>query len=313
MSADHELTAGGAVPNPGRRAAEREPLPAQGLSEEDLNREYGVTQAISNREAILQGFVDRSVRFRHSNAGIRNVRFGATRDEVLDLFFPTRSDEPAPVVVFLHGGYWYQFTKEEWSFIAAELCRRGVLVAIPTYSLCPGVTLTEIVRQMQGFIQWLHRSCETWGGDPTRIYLAGHSAGGHLAVTLARTPWRERYGIPADVIKGVVSISGVFDLGPVSQSYVQNHVRLAEREITEFSHVSSVEQGLAPLSALVGDLETSEFQRQSEAMCGLWHRAGNHACFEKLPNRNHLDILDEFGAGGRILGALMDQVDSSAP
>lgn len=138
----------------------------------------------------------------------------------------------------------------------------------------------------------------------------GHSAGGHLAVTLARTRWRERHDLPDDVIKGVVSISGVFDLHPISQSYVQEHVRLSEREIADFSHVSSIEQGLAPLSALVGEAETSEFQRQSKAICELWRSGDNSASFGMLPDRNHLDILDEFGDGGRILEALMAQIDS---
>lgn len=121
-------------------------------SRQDFDREYDVTRGIVDRESILQHFIERSTRFRNGNAGVRDVRFGATRDEVVDLFLPARSDGSAPIAVFLHGGYWYRFTKDEWSFIAEELCRKGVLVAIPTYSLCPGVTLTEIVRQMQGFM-----------------------------------------------------------------------------------------------------------------------------------------------------------------
>src|SRR5690606_28072156 len=121
---------------------------------------------------------------------------------VMDIFLPVTACVDRPVHIFIHGGYWYQFGKNEWSFISQGLTQQGCLVVVPKYSLCPKVGIAEILQQMRTLLIWCYRNIRMYGGNPDKISISGHSAGGHLATELVLTDWEREYSAPVNLIKG---------------------------------------------------------------------------------------------------------------
>jgi arylformamidase len=282
------------------------------FTREQIDKQYDVTANIVNRDALIRRFVDDSKQYAFESPCELDVAFGAHVDERADIFYPKKLLSPAPVVVFIHGGYWHKFTKQEWSFIAASLCERGAIVVVPTYSLCPKVCVSEILRQMQRFIAWLHGSVQAHGGDPSRLFLSGHSAGGYMAVSLLLTDWQREYGMPNDVIKGVTTISGVYDLEPLQYSYLQSTLHLDNRELCLLSMTEPLQvyRGRGDINCFVGSGESCEFIRQSRELSERWWALNHSGVFEVLPGRNHLDILFELSEpNGRILEKLVAQME----
>ena len=127
--------------------------------------------------------------------------------------------------MFIHGGYWQALDRKDFSFVAERLVEAGAAVALVGYDLAPAVDMDTIVGQIRAAIAWLYRNADAHGFDPDRICLAGHSAGGHLAAMALATDWTA-FGLPADLVKGVCAISGVFDLEPIRLCYLNEVVRL---------------------------------------------------------------------------------------
>ena len=120
------------------------------------------------------------------------------------------------MLVYIHGGYWRALDKRDASFVAPPFVAAGALVVVPNYALCPAASIDEIVRQQRAALAWVWRHAAAHGGDPERIVVAGHSAGGHLAATMLATDWPGvDPGLPADLVKGALSLSGVFELEPL--------------------------------------------------------------------------------------------------
>ena len=265
--------------------------PYRGMSREELDREYRVTAKIPDPRAVMSRITAQSELFRQQHPGLLDVRFGPTVAEALDLFIPPRSIRRAPVHLFVHGGYRYQFPNAHWSLIARGLSEAGVLVAVCDYSLCPAVTVTEITRQVRAAVAWLYTHIAAYGGDPCQIHLSGHSVGGQLATMAALAPWAEAYGLPHDVVKSVLAISGVFDLRPIQQCYVQDFVNLSDHEVLTLAPHTNISQTSALLHCAVGDGETDEFVRQSVDFVGAWRNVGNKGEAEVLPGVDNLKIL----------------------
>lgn len=276
------------------------------LTASEVEQQYQVTRSIVDREALIADFIVRSEAFRRESPCRADLRYGPTLDETLDVFLPPARGVSAPVLVFIHGGYWYQFTKREWSFVAEALCARGAIVVVPSYSLCPGVRVTEIVRQMQTLMVWLQSNIAALGGDPERIHVSGHSAGGHMAAALATTDWAGHYGIRSPVA-GCTTISGLFDLSPLLHCSLQSHLRLDDDEVTRLDLMARVPVKGFAIDCFVGSLETSEFHRQTADFATAWEAGGGEARHRALPDRNHLTVLYELSDRG---GAIADAIAS---
>jgi len=158
---------------------------------------------------------------------------------------------------------------------------------------------------------WLHGAIEAYGGDPGRVFLSGHSAGGYMAVSLLLTDWQREYAIPRDTIKGVTTISGVHDLEPLQHSYLQKKLHLDQRELRllSLSEPLGLYQGEGEINCFVGSDESSEFIRQSRQLSEHWRSLRHGGTCEILPERNHLDILFELSEpDGRILETVVAQM-----
>lgn len=214
--------------------------------------------------------------------------------ETLD-YFPAslRDDDAPPLLVFLHGGYFRALDKRDHSFVASVPTRRGVSVAVVNYALCPAVTVETIVWQVMQSVAWLYREADRLGHDRNRIFLAGHSVGGHLVTMLMAALWPQ-FGddLPVDLIKGGLSISGLYDLEPLRRAdFLQADLQLSEADVSRLSPAFMAPATGAPLITAVGELESSEYHRQHALIRAAWPRNARDDI--ALPGRHHFNAMDD--------------------
>jgi len=182
----------------------------------------------------------------------RDVRYGAGDGETLDIYPTPRAD--APVLVFIHGGYWRSSDKSLHAFIAPSFTSEGALVIVPNYALCPAVGIEHIALQLTRCLAWVHRHAALYGGDPSRIVVVGHSAGGQLAAMMLACRWKDvDPALPAQLVSGALAISGLFDLEPLRLApFIKDDIRLTpasvKRQIRLVLLPASHPSGLAPRS-----------------------------------------------------------------
>ena len=221
----------------------------------------------------------------------RNLAFGDTPPERLDLF---PADAPGgPIYLFIHGGYWYSLDKDDYSYVAEGMTPHGANVAVNNYALAPGADMDEIVRQNRAAAAWLWRCAGDFGADRERIYVAGHSAGGHLAAMLLATDWPAfASDLPPGMVKGACAISGLFDLEPIRLSYLNRTLRLDAAMAARNSPQRLDFPCAAPLLAVVGADESAEYHRQAEEMTVKW-RALGYPCEHVAPAElDHFSVVD---------------------
>jgi arylformamidase len=223
-----------------------------------------------------------------------DVRYGSGPFETLDIFPTTKAD--APVLVFVHGGYWRSLDKRDHSFIAPSFVHDGAMVVIPNYALCPAVSIATIALQMVSALAWTYRHAALYGGDPKRIVVVGHSAGGHLAAMLLCCQWSlVGQGLPRTLVRSAISISGVHDLLPVSRTpFLKDDLRLTPTDVRRLS-VSNFPRPSGTLFTVAGALESEEFLRQNELLRNAWGARTVPVC-ETIPGANHLDVLHDLAA-----------------
>jgi arylformamidase len=273
-----------------------------------LDAEYNAAATVPSLDVYLERYAVESARVRAAYECRTGIPYGPGEREVLDVFPARRAG--APVVVYLHGGYWRRLSKDDFDFVAEPLVRAGVAVVVPSYSLAPAATLDEIVRQMRTALAWVHGNAPSFNADPGRVTVSGHSAGGQLAGMLVSTPWSER-GIPDDLVKGVFGISGLYDLEPVRRSNVNEWLQLDEVAAARNSPSVHLPRTPARLTAIAGGNETSEFRRQTLDFAERWKAAGWPAESRIFPGLHHYDIVLELLDGdSAVTRTLLDLVEA---
>lgn len=260
-----------------------------------LNKAYDAGGSVPDLDAYIRGYAVDSARVREELPGPRDVAYGPHRDQLLDVF-PAKT-KGGPVILFIHGGYWRRLTKDENSFSAKALVPLGATVAVNTYSLCPHVHLDVIVRQCRDAVAHVYRHAADWGADPGKLYVMGHSAGGHLTGMMLGTDWVGEYGLPGDVIKGGAPISGLFDLRPVRRSHVQEWLDLSEAGAERNSPLFHLPPPNCPVIVSWGEKDPEGFHDQSRAYIAALENNGNPLTEIVLPG------LDHFAAGNQLMDA----------
>jgi arylformamidase len=207
------------------------------------------------------------------------------------------------VLVFLHGGYWRSLDKSDHSFVASEFTQAGACVVVPNYALCPGtdahpVTVPHIVLQMVKALAWTWRNIDQYGGDPTRITVAGHSAGGHLAAMMLACAWKAvAPDLPDGLVRNALSISGLHELESIrSAPFLQVSLRLTPEDAIKASPAwmpRPAHGGV--LNSVCGGDESAEFLRQNQLIQQAWGKEVVPVC-EALPGLNHFSILEALAA-----------------
>lgn len=221
-----------------------------------------------------------------------DVVYDTASGQRLDLFGPERM-EACPVFVFLHGGYWRALSKRDSAMMAGMLAMQGIATAVVEYDLAPSVSLAEITRQVRAAVAFLWKEGGQLGLDPHRIHVGGSSAGGHLAGMVLAGGWQAELGLPEDVVKSGLPISGLFDLSPIRASAPQEWLSLTEADVAALSPLRHLPQACPPLTLAWAETDPAGFKRQSAALADDWQATGAQVSCLEVPGRNHFDILME--------------------
>ena len=273
----------------------------------ELDAAYDQRVYAPNREEIVAWYGAEGARVRERLEMRRSVPYGAGEDETLDIF-PAKSGSEstfgAPVHIHIHGGRWTLFTKDEESFLAPTFVSAGAACVVPDFSNIPKVRIPEMVAQVKSAIAWTYRNAASFGGDPERIHLSSHSSGSHLAGVALLTDWEKEFGLPRDVVKSALLVSGMYDMRPVMLSARSSYVKLTDEEVLALSAILQPERAHTPLTLVYGEKETPEFRRQPKAYAEVLAAAGKPVKVVEVPGVNHFEILRQLGEPGSEVARL---------
>jgi arylformamidase len=269
------------------------------LNPTELDRQYNARAAVPDHSAYFARWRADSVRTRKALTAEIDLAYASSSDEKLDFFHAERRGEP--LLVFIHGGYWRSLDKSDFSFLAPAFGAREVNLSVVNYGLAPGTSMEEMVRQLLRAVGWLYKNAAAMGFDPQRIVIAGHSAGAHLAAMMAAADWSNwDHSLPADVVHGIVCISGLYDLAPLARApFLKDDIRLNRVGAAKLSPVNYRPRLAVPMVTAVGGDESAEFQRQNALIRSCWPH-----CFRRdvpLPGRNHFSAVDALADSNHLL------------
>ena len=256
---------------------------------------------------VVARYSERSAEVREGTSFSTHA-YGGTAEETLD-FFPAASAD-APTLIFIHGGEWRSGKKEMYSFLAPLFLQSGINFVSLDFASIPTLRLPGMADQVASAIEWVYQNGRKLGGDPHRIFVAGHSSGAHLAAVMATREWRGRTA-PRGVIKGAICVGGMYDLYPVLLSYRREYVLLSDSERDVLSPAIHIDSIGCPVLVAYGTKETPEFQRQASAFAASLRRK----TFEFVPVRdaNHFEaLLDLANPQSRLARAAVDLILSQA-
>lgn len=209
-----------------------------------------------------------SVETRERLSGQLNVAFGPSADETLDIF---PGQPGAPVHIFYHGGYWRALHKDDFTYVVNSMQPVGVTTVVVNYALVPSVAMAELVRQCRAALAWVWKNAASFNGDRERIFVSGHSAGGHLVAMMMATDWPAFDAeLPKDPLQGGVAISGLHDLEPIRLCFLNEDLGMSADDAAALSPVLLTKHCRAPLELPVGELEGPEYMRQSTDLSAAW-------------------------------------------
>jgi arylformamidase len=252
-------------------------------AENDYETEYNNRARVPEHPSLIGGWARDAQAYRESGQNLfHTISCGPGARNTIDVF-PSRNQ--GDMVVFIHGGYWQALDGSFFSHLARGLNAHGVSVAIPSYDLCPQVSIEDIIRQMR-------MAARALAPLSRRLVVSGHSAGAHLAACLMATEWRSiDAALPEDLVKAAYTISGLFDLGPLVETSINNALGLDEAAARRASPLFWPAPSHGSLDAMVGGDESAEYHRQSRMIVDAWGHAGIDTRFAEVPGANHFTAI----------------------
>jgi arylformamidase len=279
------------------------PLVYRDYDQAELDAAYDQTVWAPNSAQIEERFASASTLARKRVGEPQRFAYGPTPIEQVEVF---RTDRPnAPVQLFLHGGAWRRGRARDYSFVAEAFVKAGAHVVIPDFAWVQDVngSLTAMADQVRRAIAWTIRNSSTFGGDASRLYVTGHSSGGHLAAAALTTDW-PRLGLPSSPFTAALCISGIYDLKGARLSSRRNYVRFDDETEEALSPIRHLDRLTCPVAVAYASLDSPEFQRQSVELADALQKRRRLTALVRLDAYNHFEEMETFANPYGILGSL---------
>ena len=257
----------------------------------DYEKEYDNRGRVPEHPEIFARWTREGAAYRAAaQAAELGLKYGPSPRQTIDLFPAKDDDSRTPLALFIHGGWWRSLDPSMFSQLAAGPNARGVTVAVAGYDFCPQVSIATIVEQTRAACLWL------WRKHGKRIFVYGHSAGGHLAACMVAQNWQAfASDAPADLVPAAYAMSGVYDLAPLVHVSQNSDLRLDEAEARRVSPLHWKVPAGRTFDAVVGGLESSEFLRQSKIIVDGWGARGVATRYQEIAGANHFTVVDALG------------------
>jgi arylformamidase len=258
---------------------------------------------------LLKRFATSSDEARAHLGAPKRLAYGPTPVEGLDLYPANKPN--APIFVFIHGGAWLRGEAKDYGYPAELFVNAGVnYVALDFIAVgAANGDIGVMAEQVRRGIAWVYKNAASFGGDTSRFYIGGHSSGGHLCGVALVTDWQKEFGLPADMVKGGLCMSGLYDMKPVRLSKRSSYVKFTDEMEQAMSSLRHLDKLRAPIIVTYGTNETPEFQRQSRDFAAAMKAAGKPVELIEAPNFNHFEMCESlgnpFGPNGRAALKLM--------
>jgi arylformamidase len=279
------------------------------MDQQELDDAYDQIKYAPNQPQIVRRYATNSETGRQRLGRPKRLSYGSTQIEGADLY--ATKGTSAPINIFIHGGAWRVGLARDAAYPAETFVTAGAhYIAIDFLNVTEtGGDLMPMARQCRDAVAWVYKSAASFGGDPNRIYLSGHSSGAHLAGVVLVTDWEKHYGLPKDVIKGGLLCSGMFDLKAVRLSARSSYVKFTDDMEQNLSSQRHLDKLNTPVIVAYGTLETPEFQRQSREFAAAVRSVGKPATLLVAEHYNHFEIIETLGNPLGLLGrAVLEQM-----
>jgi arylformamidase len=272
------------------------------MDQAELDAAYDQIKYAPNLPQIVKRYATNSEAVRARLGPPRRYVYGLTPIEGLDVYSTRRAN--APINVFIHGGAWRGGLAKDFGYPAELFVHAGAHYVVPDFInvIEAGGNLAPMAEQVRRAIAWVYRNAARFGGDPNRVYVSGHSSGGHLAAVVLVTDWRKDFNLPPDTVKGGLCCSGMFDLKPVRLSARSSYVKFTDELEQALSPQRHLDMLNAPVIVAHGTLETPEFQRQSRDFAAAVKAAGKPVQLLVGEGYNHFEIPETLASPHGLLG-----------
>jgi len=253
------------------------------MDQQALDDSYDNHKAVPESAAMFNDWIARSKAFRSAHCQYLDIPYGPLEREKIDYY---SAGPNTPLVIFIHGGFWQQYSKNDFAFLAESYLKEGISLAMVDYPLAPQANMDQIVTSSANAVQFIGQHISEWGGNPQNVILSGWSAGGHLCVT----------SMSKMKVKAVVSISGIYELEPLIGSFLNKNLQMDLAIAKRNSPMLNLPKGTTPIYLFIGGSELSEMRRQSYAFADQLKGVKYPVELVDIPEKNHFTMLEQFAS-----------------
>ena len=276
------------------------------LTEAEMEWHFNPRVTFPNHVEYMRTRAETNARVLEKLERLPNFRYGPNPLETLDIY-PSKGGL-SPVLVYIHGGYWRAGYKEDWTFVAEPLIECGATVVVLNYDLCPTVSLDELVSEIRRAIIWIYQNVKQYGGNPSKMYISGSSAGAHLCAMMLAQDW-SKHKAPHDLVKGATLITGIYDIHPVINISVNADIKLDKYSAQRNSPMFLPPLMTGPILAAVGGKESEGWKQQTHDYVSMCRKNDIKCDFMELPDEDHFSLGSILGdPGSPLVRATLQQM-----